>query len=261
MGDGRDKLRVRLLPSSMGSREELQYATSYLINEFLAVDAGSIGYQSNLKEQAAVRHVLLTHTHSDHVASLPVLVENTLSDRREPLVVWGNAAVLECIESDLFNDRIYPTLDVFRVASGPAVVLRELRPEEPIEIEGLNILPVEMNHTVPTLSFLIDDGEQSVVIGGDTGPTERLWELARGRENLVAVFLEAAFPNELRQLAQDALHLTPEQFAAEWKKLGREVHFLAVHLKPRYRATLVRELLALGLPGFEIGGTGKTYSW
>lgn len=252
---------MRLLPSSIGSAAELQYATSYLVNESIAVDAGSIGYQGNLNEQARVRHVLLTHTHSDHIATLPVLVENTLSADREPLHVWGSAAVLECVERDLFNDRIWPRLEVFRTPKGPAVELHELHDQVEARVDSVSVLPVEVNHTVPTFSFLVDDGETSVVIGGDTGPTERLWELAHARTNLAAVFLEAAFPNELTELAEKSLHLTPAMFTEEWRKLDRDVQMVAVHLKPRFREATLRELESLGIPRFEVGSTGRTYSW
>ncbi|HYP01014.1 MAG TPA: hypothetical protein VER76_12545, partial [Pyrinomonadaceae bacterium] len=57
-------------------------------------------------------------------------------------------------------------------------------------------------------------------------------------------------------------HLTPEGVAAELRKLSHN-HFdvLAVHLKPSYRETLVRELEALGIRGLSAMEAGRAYVW
>ena len=95
----------------------------------------------------------------------------------------------------------------------------------------MRVTPVEVSHVVPTLGFLIEDGDSAVVIASDTGPTEALWRLANQTPHLKAVFLEAAFPDAMSALAQIAKHLTPALFGAEVRKLARPVPVVAVHLK------------------------------
>ncbi len=259
MKAGSGRLVVRLLPSAVGGVDELQYSTSYLVNGSIAIDAGSIGYWSTPREQGRVRHVLLTHSHADHLASLPVLVENTLRASAEPLQVWAGADVLECLRRDVFNDRIWPRLEVLEGGAGPVVGLHEIRAEVPLELDGLTITPVAVDHSVPAFGFLIAAGGASVVVSGDTGPTERVWQLARERTDLAAVFLEAAFPDEQAELARVSGHLTPRTFEREWQKLGRDVALVAVHLKPRYRELLVRQLGALAIPRLSIGSPQEEY--
>src|SRR5947208_13990188 len=100
---------VVLLPSSTGPDPGYQFLTTYLFDGVLAVDAGSLGLWGDLAGQARVKHVVLTHTHADHTASLPVFLEN-VHGQVPPVTVHGSAAVLDCLRRDVFNDRVYPDL-------------------------------------------------------------------------------------------------------------------------------------------------------
>jgi ribonuclease BN (tRNA processing enzyme) len=145
--------------------------------------------------------------------------------------------------------------------SGPALVLHELVSEREVSVGGLKVLPVSVDHTVPTLAFVVSTSRACVVIAGDTGPTDRLWQIASARADLAAVFLEASFPDELDDMARRSKHLTPRTFAGERAKLRRDLAFIAVHLKPRHREQIVAQLHALDIPGLEIGVPGKEYRW
>jgi ribonuclease BN (tRNA processing enzyme) len=255
------RLRVRLLPSAVSGDPEQQYATSFLVNGSIAIDAGSVGFHATPAEQDRVRHVLLTHSHADHVASLPILVENTLRAEGPPLEIWGSAETLSSLRQDLFNDRVWPSLARLETAAGPAASLRQLEPERTIEIDGVHVTPVAVDHSVPALGFVLERAGVAVAISGDTGPTERLWQLARASKSLAAVFLEVAYPDELAELARAAFHHTPTSFAAELDKLPRGVPVIAVHLKPRYRARLLAQLAALERPEVAIGSPSREYAW
>ncbi|HTF87628.1 MAG TPA: 3',5'-cyclic-nucleotide phosphodiesterase [Planctomycetota bacterium] len=254
-------LRVRLLPSAVSGDGTMQYATSYLVGDSVAIDAGSVGLHGGVEAQRRVRHVLLTHSHTDHIASLPILLENTLSQDGPPLEVWAGKETLACLEGDVFNDRVWPRLEILKRKVGPAMVMHELESEREVDVGGLRVLPIRVDHTVPTLAFLVSTARASAVIAGDTGPTERLWQIAEKVPGLAAVFLEASFPDELHEIARRSMHLTPRSFALERAKLKRELAFVAVHLKPRFREQIVAELQALAIPGLEIGVPGKEYRW
>ncbi|MEO6812119.1 MAG: 3',5'-cyclic-nucleotide phosphodiesterase [Isosphaeraceae bacterium] len=256
-------MKITLVPSSPSSGEMArnQFLTSFLINETIAVDAGSLGFYGSPWEQTRVRHVLLTHTHIDHIASLPIFIENTYDAQRDCVTIHGSEAVLDCLRRDVFNDRVWP--DLFRLAPPGAPFLRFERLEEgcPIELDGLRITPVAVHHAVPTLGLIIEDPGAAVVIASDTGPTEEIWRLAKTTPNLKAVFLEAAFPDALATLATLAKHLTPTLFAAEARKLPMGVRLMVVHIKARYFAQITAELDALGLPNLEICQPGVAYDF
>jgi ribonuclease BN (tRNA processing enzyme) len=61
--------------------------------------------------------------------------------------------------------------------------------------EDLTVIPVPVHHTVPTVGFIVHDEAGALVFSGDTGPTEELWEVARGIGNVRAIIVEASFPN------------------------------------------------------------------
>ena len=256
-------MRVTLLPSAFpGSLAETnQYLTSYLINDTLAIDAGSLGLSAGHAEQARIRHVLISHSHADHVATLPVFVENAYQARPESVVVHGSAAVLDSLRRDMFNGRVWPDFEKLAPNGNPFLTLSELHPGRLIELAGLRITPVEVNHAVPTLGFIIEDDHSAIVIPSDTGPTDEIWARANRVANLNAVFLEASFPEWLAQVAEAARHLTPKLFAAEVRKLTRPVRTIVVHVKPRFRDQVLAELSAQGLPGLEVVRAGQVYEF
>src|SRR6516165_8193089 len=75
-------VKITLLPSALGDDVDrsLQYLTSFLINDALAIDAGSLGFFRAPREQARIKHVLLSHTHIDHLASLPIFLDNAYKE-------------------------------------------------------------------------------------------------------------------------------------------------------------------------------------
>jgi len=256
-------MRVTLVPSSiaLNGEEPSQYLISYLINDTLAIDAGSLGLYGSPQRQAMIKHVLISHTHIDHTATLPIFIENAYEARSDCVTIHGSDEVLECLRRDMFNDRTWP--DFIALSEGEMRLLRlgRLEPGRPLEVDGLKITPIPVNHVVPTLGFLIEDDHSAVVIASDTGPTDLLWERANEVPHLDAVFLEAAFPNDMAFLAHLSKHLTPELFGREIGKLSNPVTVVAVHIKARFRDRIVGELRALGLPRLEIGAFGKAYQW
>jgi ribonuclease BN (tRNA processing enzyme) len=256
-------MKVTIVPSSIPSagEEPSQYLISYLFNDTLAIDAGSLGLYGTPAAQAKIEHVLISHTHIDHTATLPIFIENAYEAKADCVTVHGSDAVLDSLRQDIFNDRTWPDFLALSEGNAPFLRLGRLEPGRPVELAGLRITPVEVNHVVPTLGFLVEDDSVAVVIASDTGPTEEIWRLANASNKLRAVFLEAAFPDALGELARISKHLTPTLFGAEVRKLERAATVVAVHIKARYRAAVLQELRALGLPNLEIGVLGKAYTW
>ena len=256
-------MKVRLLPSSVcecGPRQH-QFLSSYRINDTLAIDAGSLGLVGTVQEQAGILHILITHTHMDHIASLPIFVENAYEATNNCVTIHGSQPVLDSLRNGIFNDRIWPNMIQLSTEQAPFLRLAELESEKPIELEGLRITPIPVDHVVPTFGFLVEDAGAAVLIAGDTGPTETIWKYTNRTPNLKAVFLEATFPESMAWLAEVSKHLTPSLFAREIGKLKQRTRVVAVHIKARYREQVVRELEALRIPGLEIGEIDKVYTF
>jgi ribonuclease BN (tRNA processing enzyme) len=255
-------VKITLLPSALGQDVDcsLQYLTSFLIEDALAIDAGSLGFFRAPREQARIKHVLLSHSHIDHLASLPIFLDNAYNET-SVVTVHGSEWVLNCLQSDLFNDRLWA--DFIRLSKKGEGLLNTavLTPLVPVQLEGLTITPVPVDHVVPTFGFLVEDATTAIAISSDTGPTEEIWSRANARPNLKAVFLEVAFPNAMADLAAKAKHHTPRSFGEEMRKLRLPVPVFAYHIKARFRQQIVKELQELGLPTLMIAQAEKLYSF
>lgn len=252
-------MKVEILASAPENSEGKQYLTTYLINDTVAIDAGCVGLYREPREQGRITHVFLTHSHADHINSLPIFLENAYNGNDKCVVVYGHTQVLRTLRTDIFNDRIWP--NYFRLSSHGQCYLQleTLETETVVTVANLRIMPVMVDHIIPTFGYIVDDGSTAVVFGSDTGPTKRIWEIARSLNHLKAVFLEASYPNEMEILALALGHLTPNTFAEEVAKIPREVSVIAVHIKPKYRSWIIDELNDLEISQMKIGVTGKEY--
>jgi ribonuclease BN (tRNA processing enzyme) len=250
-----------LVPSSVSEPGIQQFLTSYLVNDTLAVDAGSIGFFADPSTQARVRHLLISHYHIDHIASLPILLDNISQLNDAPVTIHCSQEVHDCLRRDMFNYRFWPDFFALSAGSMPFVRYEPLESGQTVTLEGIRITAIAVNHVVPTLGFILESESAAVVIASDTGPTEAIWARANQVANLSAVFLEAAFPNELTELADLSKHLTSEGFAREAKKVKAGTRLLAVHLKPRFQAQIRAELKALALPNVEVTEPGRVYQF
>jgi ribonuclease BN (tRNA processing enzyme) len=152
----------------------------------------------------------------------------------------------------LFNDRLWPDFVALSQGDKPFLRLSPFEAGQTVELDRLRITAVALDHVVPTVGYLLSDGQSSVAYVSDTGPTEEIWRRANALPDLRAVFLEATFPNEMAWLADVSKHLTPATFATEVRKLHRPVALFAIHLKARYQEQVAAQLQALGLPQLEV---------
>ena len=98
-------MKALLVPSAVAA-DPYQYLTTLLVNGTVALDAGCLGLYGSPAEQARVRHVFLTHAHMDHVATLPIFLENVSDDTADCPTVHAPAEVLDVVRRDLLNDRV-----------------------------------------------------------------------------------------------------------------------------------------------------------
>jgi ribonuclease BN (tRNA processing enzyme) len=227
----------------------------------VAVDSGCLGFYGTPEQQQAVKHLFITHSHADHTASLPVFVENVWTPSGDCPRIYGSSETLDAIRKHIFNNVMWPDFIERSRRMPPFLHLHPLQTEVPVDVNGLKVTPVRVNHVVPTFGYVVDDGDRAVIFGGDSGPTERLWAVAHQTPNLRAVLLEACFPNSLTSLAERSLHLTPQMFGGEVAKMPKGVKVLAVHIKVCYREEVISELRALQLPNLVIGESEKEYEF
>lgn len=252
-------MRIRVLGAHGGSTPRHRQ-TSFLLNGEVCLDAGAVTEALSLDEQARVRAVLLTHSHLDHVAALPFLVENLFGRTRDPVEVAAPAEVIGSLRRHLFNDDVWPDFSRLPDRHVPTVSFRNLAWNKPERVSGLTVTAVPVTHVVPACGYLISDGTGSVVFSGDTGPTEAIWEAARGTPDLRAVFAECSFPDGMREIAEISRHLTPATLRLELAKMPPAVPVFLYHMKPPTLDTVVAEVAALREPRLRILRDGDELS-
>jgi ribonuclease BN (tRNA processing enzyme) len=258
-------LRIQLLPSSFdvgGSANSAQRLTCFLIDELVTVDAGSIALALTDAQRRTVRDVIVTHPHMDHIASLPIFVDDLFGELEQPIRIHATAEVIALLKLDVFNDTVYPKFDELKNQNGSVMEYVAFETGKTFKVAHLTVTAVPVNHIVPTVGLLLTDGKTTVAFSSDTAETDEFWNLVNRAERLDALFIEASFPNSLQNLAEVSKHLTPLTLQRELKKLSHNgMDILAVHLKPAYRDTLIRELSEIGVDNLRVMETGHVYEW
>jgi 3',5'-cyclic-nucleotide phosphodiesterase len=221
--------------------------TSFLLDDRVGLDAGAITSRLELYEQARIEGVLVSHAHMDHIRDLATLADNRCQLGAPPLVVAGTASTLEALRQHFFNDRLWPDFSAIPSREQPTVVYRELPLETPVSLLGFEVRAVPVNHTIDAAGFIIADASGAVAFSGDTGPTDRLFELLRETPSLRALLMEVSFPDRLQALATMSGHHTPQTLAVDLQKLAapRDLTTYLYHIKPPFQAEVERECAAL----------------
>jgi cAMP phosphodiesterase len=254
-------MKVRLLPSNVARPVDVQTLTSFLVDDKIVIDGGSIGFSLPPSEQIGIRHFVVTHTHADHIASLPIMIADLYTFLVEPMVIYGVAQVLEDLRLHVFNNRIWPDFTKIPLpdGSGPTLELVTVEEGKPFETQGLKITPIHVNHPVICTGLLVDDGDVSLAFTSDTYKTDRFWAEANRLPNLKAIFVDVSFPSTEEGLAERSGHLTPRSLYEEMSKVEGEPMVYAVHIKPFFRSAVIDELAGLGHPRIKVAEINHEY--
>jgi ribonuclease BN (tRNA processing enzyme) len=258
-------VKIQLLPSTFaddGSAMQEQRLTCYLIDDRVAIDAGSIALSISEEQRASVRDIIVTHPHMDHIASLPIYIDDLFGFLKKPIRIHATQEVIETLERDVFNWTVYPRFSELKNEHGPVMEYMPFETGVEFKVAHLTVTAVNVNHIVPTVGMVVSDGRRTIAFSSDTAETEEFWELVNRTPHIDALLIEASFPDAMAQLAEASRHFTPDSLKHELRKLNHKgIDILTVHLKPAYRERVVEELKALAIPKLEVMETGRVYKW
>ena len=206
--------------------------TAMLLDHDVLIDAGTGVGDLSLAELCRIDHVFITHSHLDHITSIPFMVDSVGFRRDKPLTLYATKATLEILREHLFNWKIWPDFAQIPNAQQAFMRYQAIELGETIDLGGRKITPLPANHVVPAVGYQVDSGAASWVFTGDTTTNDAFWEVVNGIANLRYLLIETAFPNEERHLAILSKHLCPSLLAEELLKLKREAEIYITHLKP-----------------------------
>lgn len=258
-------MRLQLLPSTIdadGKASLRQHLLSIVIDDLVAIDAGSLAFSCSDLQRQQIRDIVLTHTHLDHIAGLPLYIDDLFASLTEPVRVHATREMIDILETNIFNWSIYPRFSELRNEHGAVVEYREFGKGAAFEAGHLTFKSIAVNHKVSANGYIVSDGISSVAITGDTAETDDFWIECNKTEGLKAILVECAFPNELSDLASVSYHLTPMRLGDELKKLNDyDGPSYIINMKPMYRDRIIAQLKEESLPNVHILELGSVYEF
>ena len=224
-------MKIKVLGCSGGIGGDLR-TTSLLIDDDILLDAGTGVGDLSVEDMVKIDHILVTHSHLDHITSIPFLIDTVCGMRSKPVVIYATAETLQIMKDHIFNWKIWPDFSKIPTPETAFMAFREIRIGEPLDLGGRKFTAIPAMHVVPAVGYLLDSGESRLIFSGDTTVNDDLWRIANATPNLKYIIIETAFPNKERQLAIASKHLCPSMLAEELAKLNRPVEILVTHLKP-----------------------------
>jgi cAMP phosphodiesterase len=221
--------------------------SAFVVDDRLAIDAGSLTSGLDLKSQFRLDACLISHAHLDHIRDLATIADNRCQAECEPLIVAANRATIQVLKKHFFNNAIWPDFSEIPSKRNPTIRFLELRPDRLTDVVGYQVRAVTVHHTVDTSGFIIRSPDAALAYSGDTGPTDHLWELLSREPNLKALLLEVSFPNREQRLATVSGHHTPRTLLQDLKKLAKpkDLPTLLYHIKPVFQSEVEQECARL----------------
>lgn len=234
-------MQVRVLGCSGGIAKGVA-TTSFLIDDDILIDAGTGVCGLTLKEMQSIKHIFITHSHLDHVASIPLLTD-TLFERLigNPLIVHAQRSTIKVLHEHMFNWALWPDFTVLPHKTNAVLHLKAMTAGSTIEIDGRSIEMITVNHSVPGVGYRVESKGKSFAFSGDTASNENLWASLNKHDSLDLLFVESAFANKDAELARVAFHYCPETLARDLPKLKHRPEVCISHLKPGEESAIMKE--------------------
>jgi ribonuclease BN (tRNA processing enzyme) len=186
-------------------------------------------------EPTNLRVVFVTHLHSDHTVGYPDLIFTPwVLGRRVPLEVYGPTGIkdmtthiFEAYRADFesrskqFAENLY---SVGTFPEGRKVNAHEIKPGVVYKDANVTVTAFATKHTMESYGYRFDTPDRSVVISGDTNPTQATIDACRGCDVLI---------HEV--LTHDWLAKRPDfhNYAARYHTTTTQLAELASTAKPR----------------------------
>lgn len=224
-------MELKVLGCSGGVGGQLR-TTTLLIDDDLLIDAGTGLGDLNLQSMSCIRHIFLTHSHLDHITSIPFLVDTMFENINEPIVIHGLAATINALKTHIFNNVIWPDFSCLPNSDKPVMQYQAMQPGETIEIGNRKVEMIEVNHIVAGVGYRVESESKSFAFSGDTTTNDTFWQALNKHDNLDLLIVESAFTNKDVRLCHLSGHYCAELLGPDIAKLKHKTTVYISHNKP-----------------------------
>ncbi|WP_455205723.1 MBL fold metallo-hydrolase [Kaarinaea lacus] len=233
-------MKLRVLGCSGGIGVGLR-TTSLLVDDDVLIDCGSGVGDLTLDQMRKIRHIFLTHSHMDHFAFLPLLVDSIFDTIKEPIVIHGQPETIAALQEHIFNWVIWPDFAKLPTLEKPVMRYEVMQAGEIYRLNGRSLEMIRVNHIVPCVGYRVDGGSGAFAFSGDTSTQDNFWETLNRYESLDPLIVEVAFANSEQELSIKAGHYTPRLLGADMAKLRHYPKVFISHTKPGQEELIVKE--------------------
>lgn len=238
-------MKVRVLGCSGAISKDCR-TTSFLLDHDLLVDAGTGVGDLTLEEMCRIDHVLLTHSHLDHIAALPLMVDAIAAQRSTPVQIHALQGTIDALKTHVFNDVIWPDFSRIPTPQSPFVSFHPLELGQTLCLGGKQVEVLPAVHTVPAVGYAVTAPTGCWVFTGDTEQNPALWTRLN-QLDVAMLVIETAFSNREHDLARRSRHLSPDALASELSCIaeGKKFPIYITHTKPAETALIMAEVQRL----------------
>ena len=235
-------MKIRVLGCSGAIAKDCR-TTSFLIDQDVLIDAGTGVGDLTLEEMQCIDHVFLTHSHLDHVAALPLMVDAVASKRETPIQIHALQPTIDALKTHIFNNTIWPDFSKIPTPEAPFITFHPLKTGQTRTINGKVIEAMPAVHTVPAVGYAVTAGKACWVFTGDTEVNPAFWKRLN-QLNVAMLVIETAFSNKERDLARRSLHLSPVALASELDGIDKSKNYpiYITHTKPFETELIMAEI-------------------
>ena len=216
-----------------------------LIDDDVLLDAGTGIGELSLDDLQSIRHVFLTHSHLDHIAGLPMLIDCLFTEEVDvPVTVYGRRETLDAIRTHLFNWVIWPDFARLPNERNPMLRYVECNPGDSITIGHRVFHAVDVTHSVPAIGYTVKNSRGAFAVSGDTKTNRTLWPALNECEDLKVLVIEVSFPDELAALAATAGHYCPRTLTRDLEMLQHDPDIWLTGMKPGEEERILAQVTA-----------------
>jgi ribonuclease BN (tRNA processing enzyme) len=234
-------MRFKVLGCSGGIGGELS-TTSFLLDDHILLDCGTGVSNLSLQEMKQITSIYFTHSHLDHIAGLPLLVDSIFETLlNKPLQVYGSEATITALQTHIFNNVIWPDFSLIPDQENAVLSFNVLQPGQIYKEQGCQLEIIPVNHVVPTVGYRFECAGGSLAFSADTTTNDSFWQRLNEHDGLDYLLVECAFSNKDAQLCRLARHYCPDMLADDLKKLKHRPQVYISHLKPGLEEVIMKE--------------------